>query len=430
MPGTRKSRASLRSSERTPLRASLRSSDLIVILGAVAVVASSVALVGDRDWRVFGAFAALVAAGEMFEVALPNGRPYSMGVAPALGYAFLTGVSLPEVVAVFAAGLAVSTAMHLALGEDVRLVDAARKTLSLAAATIAYHIAGSLELLLPFANQAHGGGMRTAISKEGLVAMLVCLLCVETLLQALSQVNRERIPFAPVFASVFRSTAALHLSILSVGALLALSYPSLDFWAFPLFLGPLAATQYAFRQFASIRTTYLQTIRALSKVPELAGYTARGHSTRVAEMSVAIAREIGVADRDVTEIEYAALLHDIGRVSIPDPECGEPDRRELAHVGASIVRETGHFPKVADMIERQHLPYRSRGESADPELPAGAKIIKVASAFDDLTKPGGIGLSPRDALDRLYLGMAYEYDPQVIHGLTRVLEKRGVPLVA
>ncbi|MGZ4105475.1 MAG: HD-GYP domain-containing protein, partial [Actinomycetota bacterium] len=243
----------------------------------------------------------------------------------------------------------------------------------------------------------------------------------------LRTVDRERIPFAPVFIGGIRSTGALHLSIMSVGALLAIAYPPLKEWAFPLFLAPLAATQFAFRQFASIRKTYLQTIAALSRVPEMAGYTQPGHSKRVAELSVEIARELGVNEQAITEIEYAALLHDIGRVSIPDPaDAANASHLELALTGSGIVRETGHFPRVADMIEKQYEPYRRRGEDANPDLLLGAKIIKVASGYDDLARPGSaVALSTWDVLERLHLGMAYEYDPQVIQALTRVLEKRG-----
>jgi putative nucleotidyltransferase with HDIG domain len=289
------------------------------------------------------------------------------------------------------------------------------------------------------ANKIPGGGCSTLagpglkpdnftdLSIFGLLAMLLVVVLIETTLSAFRQVDRNPVPLKPVFVGQVRSTGALHLSILSVGALLAIAYPPLREWSFPLFLAPLAATQFAFRQFASIRKTYLQTIGALSRVPEMAGYTQPGHSKRVAQLAVEIAAELGVQQQDIDEIEYAALLHDIGRVSIPDPaDAQDASKLELALTGAGIVRETGHFPHVADMIERQYEPYRRRGEDANPDLNLGAKIIKVCSAFDDLTRPGpSLGLSTWDVLERLHLGMAYEYDPQVIQALTRVLEKRG-----
>ena len=90
------------------------------------------------------------------------------------------------------------------------------------------------------------------------------------------------------------------------------------------------------------------------------------------------------------------------------------------------MENTGHFPRVAVMVRQQHEPYRRRGEDANPDLTRGGKIIKVASAFDDLTEPPGPGRTAWDAIERLHLGMAYDYDPQVIQALTRVLEARGV----
>jgi len=153
----------------------------------------------------------------------------------------------------------------------------------------------------------------------------------------------------------------------------------------------------------------------------------KGHSSRVALLSIEIAAELGIGDPELHEIEYAALLHDIGRISISDPGSASPSTSglELALVGAEIVENTGHFPEVAQMMRQQYEPYRRRGEDANGALLPGAKIIKVASAFDDLTEPGGPGRTSWDALDKLHLGMAYDYDPQVIQALTRVLERRA-----
>jgi putative nucleotidyltransferase with HDIG domain len=388
----------------------------------------------------FFAFAVLIA---IFEVTLPNDLRFTLGLAPALGFA-LQGVALTgrtsavipthtasETLVVFALGLLVAAGMRAIARKPARIADMATHVLSLAAAAGIYNLLASVPTLPAFhtahAARASADPFIPAISIAGSIAMLLTVLGVHTIAQTIQAVARERIPFIPVLMGTVRSTGALHLSVLSVGALLAIAYPSLRYWSFPLFLAPLAATQFAFRQFASIRVTYLQTIRALSKVPEMAGYSEKGHSTRTAEIAVAIARELGVEDQETAEIEYAALLHDIGRVSIPDPEMAPEyaNKAELAIVGAGIVRETGHFPRVAQMIERQHEPYRRRGEDANRDVPAGARIIKVASAYDDFTRPGGIGVSSWDALERLHAGMAFEFDPIVIQALTRTLEKRG-----
>jgi putative nucleotidyltransferase with HDIG domain len=431
-------------------RTPFRYSDRIIGTGALLAVAGSIAavIIGNQfdsvaDLKIFGAFALLVAASEMFEVTLPNDVPFTLGIAPALGFALLGSIrtiggathrhTLEEVLLVFAVGVAVAAAMRASMRKDLQLGDSAVHLLALAGGAAVYQAFAVYLPKLPMFNTCAAKPCGptadgfTDLSVPGLLAMLAVVLLIEASLNAFRKVDRDRIPIAPVFIGGVRSTAALHLSILSVGALLAIAYPPLREWSFPLFLAPLAATQFAFRQFASIRKTYLQTIRALSRVPEMAGYTQEGHSGRVAELAVDIARELGVDEQEIKEIEYAALLHDIGRVSMPDPgDAVGTSSLELALTGAGIVRETGHFPRVADMIEMQYEPYRRRGEDSNRELPLGGKIIKVASAYDDLTHPGtSVGLSTWDVLEKLHLGMAYDFDPNVIQALTRVLEKRG-----
>lgn len=406
------------------MRAWRRFSDSASIGAALVAIALAAATFPGSAARrpAFLAFLALAAIGDLFEVTLPNDVPYSLALAPALGFALLGHHSVSETVIVFAAGMLVASALRAATRRPVRIADTATHVVALVPAAWLYNVVAGMHGLPVFHTKTHG----TELSVVGVTVVLMTVLVVETLLGALRAVGRDPVPLTPVLRGLLRSTAALHLSLLSVSALLALAYPSLRYWSFPLILAPLGATQYAFRQFATIRRTYLQTIRALSKVPEMAGYTHQGHSTRVAALSTAIARELGIVEQEIHEIEYAALLHDIGRLSVSDPDAVEAtSTMELAVVGAAIVRETGHFPNVAEMIERQHEPYRRRGESTDRKLQPGAKIIKVSSAYDDLTRPGGIGLNAWDALDRLHAGAAYDYDPSILQALTRVLEKRG-----
>ena len=440
------------------------SSDYVIGGGAIAALAVAIGLFATStvvrdtsELRIFGAFALLVAASEMFEVTLPNDRQFSLGIAPALGFALLGPIlpiarhrPMPEILVMFALGLAVATAMRVSMKKPLQLVDLSIHFIAVAGGAAVYQGFASIAakagshpatsfifntcvkkpcewaMFRPDGTRAPFDRF-TDLSIFGLVAMLMVVVLIETVLNAYRQVERNPVPVLPIFKDQIRSTGALHLSILSVGSLLAIAYPPLGSWSFPLFLAPLAATQFAFRQFASIRKTYLQTIGALSRVPEMAGYTQPGHSKRVAQLAKEIAQELGVTQAEIDEIEYAALLHDIGRVSIPDPQdAQDASKLELALTGAGIVRETGHFPRVAEMIEQQYEPYRRRGEDANPTLSMGAKIIKVCSAFDDMTRPGAtLGLSTWDVLERLHLGMAYEYDPAVIQALTRVLEKRG-----
>jgi HD-GYP domain-containing protein (c-di-GMP phosphodiesterase class II) len=381
------------------------------------------------------AFVLFVAVGELLEVDLPWGTSLvTMGLAPAVGFMLPLSCAAPtaaakacaasgngpaEVGAVFVAGGLIALVVRIVRRKDTRLFAFGVQTITVVCSSVAY---------VGFARIDPWDGFGPAnISYLGIAAVFVVTIAADAVIPSVVAAVAEKLPLLPKLRNQARASAALQVASVSVGALLALSKPTLGLWSFPLFLVPLVATQYSFRQFASIRTTYLQTIGALAKVPEMAGYTEPGHSRRVADIAVEIAQEMGVEGKRVEEIQYAALLHDIGRVSLPDPEsANDPSYRlQVALEGAVIVKETGYLPGVATIIGQQHEPYRRRGEDQNREVELGAKIVKVASAYDDLTNPPASGRTPWDALERMHLGMAYDYDPQVIQALTRVLEKRS-----
>jgi putative nucleotidyltransferase with HDIG domain len=407
------------------------------VTAAVASVAVLTAWLLEKAW--IGApttvitFVLFVAVGELLEIPLERREPFTLAIAPALAFGLLRhcvesggawtcrpAPHIGQVLFVFLVGTLAATMLRAIRGNDLRLSRLASGTLVILAA------GGAYQGLLALAPRAFMLG-KSQLSLIGLVVVLFVVMALEIGLESAEDVLTHRRRVGRAVRDQSRAIGPLLLSSVSVGALLSLAYPALEAWTFPLFLAPLAATQFSFRQVATIRQNYVQTISALSKVPEMAGYTVRGHSSRVARLAIDVGTELGASDPELHEIEYAALLHDIGRISLPDPEDAKESTAglELALVGAEIVENTGHFPRVAQMVGRQHEPYRRRGEDANETLPLGAKIIKVASAFDDLTEPGGPGRTSWDALERMHLGMAYDYDPKVIQALTRVLERRG-----
>jgi putative nucleotidyltransferase with HDIG domain len=409
---------------------------LSVAAGLTAVVPL---FIGNAPGMSFGttilAFACFVVLAEMLEIPLVRGGVFTLGLAPALAFAML-----PTCDSAVGAGCRLSVATHVGEVTAVALIGAA--------ATVALRILRgrplrveslSAQLIVVLTAAAAYGGIVSAgagpsfgsdqerLAVLGLVAVLITVFVLDLLLRS-AMTFEDGTPLKRLLRDQASETGLLIVSTVSVAALLALAYPTLRAWTVPVFLAPLGATRYAFKQVATMRKNYLQTVRALSKVPEMAGYTQKGHSVRVAELGVSIAKELGIGDPELHEIEYGSLLHDIGRISLPDPE-EAPDSMnglQLALVGAEIVENTGHFAGVANMVRHQHEPYRRRGEDVNRLLPIGSKIIKVASAYDDLTEPPGPGRTPLDALERLHAGMAYDYDPQVIQALTRVLERQSL----
>ncbi len=218
---------------------------------------------------------------------------------------------------------------------------------------------------------------------------------------------------------------AVVVSIFAAGALFGLTWPVMGAWAFAVAVLPYAFGHLAFERYHSTRVTYGQTIRALSQIPEVAGLAPLGHSTRTADLAVAVAQELGLHPNDVVELEYAALMHDVGRITLNEPailKAGYTDE-DIARWGAQIIAEAPYLHQVSALVEQQHRPYRSPGVEIDPDVPMASKIIKVASAYDQAQVE--LGLSPVEALERIHQGSAYEFDPAVAASVRRVLVYRG-----
>jgi hypothetical protein len=219
---------------------------------------------------------------------------------------------------------------------------------------------------------------------------------------------------------------AVVLSMFAAGALFGLAWEVMGLWAVAVAILPYGFAHTAFERYSSTRVTYGQTIKALAQIPEVAGLAPMGHSTRTSDVAVAIAQEMGLNPFDVTELEYAALMHDVGRITLNEPailRAGFTDE-DIARWGAQIIAEAPYLDNVSELVRLQHRPYRSPGIEFDPDIPMTSKIIKVASAYDQTQIEEG--LSPVESLERIHQGSAYEFDPRVAASLRRVLVFRGV----
>jgi hypothetical protein len=119
-------------------------------------------------------------------------------------------------------------------------------------------------------------------------------------------------------------------------------------------------------------------------------------------------------------------MHDIGQLSLRDPVPGgatvlvaREDQRRIAEYGAEVIQQARVLDAVADIVRRQSDPCRPADRSDPP--PLSSRIIRAANAYDDL-----VGASPNPSLaakavHRLRLNTAFEYDPQVIEALSRLV---------
>lgn len=415
---------------------------LAVTLGVVALLATDVKAatavqaalwVSPAALAALGVFGAAIVLGEYFALAAPGLRGSApISLAAAFGLCFVVqmpaanplGYGSTTIIAVSGTAMALGMVVRRAAERSISVVEGIGRFAAVAVVALLYRTA-HLEQLGEAS--APSEGLQTwqlallllAICVVGLVVDLVLTATVHTGL-ALASLKRHLV-------DELRTSAPLSTAVAVTGVLIAFGAPPLGIVAIPLFLAPLVLTQFAFRRYLSVRATYLQSIRTLSRLTDLAGYTISGHSERVAVLAVATGRALGLSERVLLDLEYAALLHDIGQVALVEPIPGgatvlaaPSDQRRIEADTVAIVRETGVLDDVATILEHQTTPYRQVRELGE-QIPLASRIIKVANAYEDLTA-GARGPRARDsAFERIYLGLGYEYDPRVVDALQNVV---------
>ncbi|MGN6634306.1 MAG: HD-GYP domain-containing protein [Oryzihumus sp.] len=410
-----------------------------LVLVALGVTVQRWGATGIPNPVVVVAFVVAIAAGELLRISLPGSRE-SAPIATAAAFAFAITTEAPRgaaahfaaavVVAATALALGLGVAPHVVRGRAVRVSDLTTQLFSVAVAAVLFREVPVWKGMT-LVHVALDGTVPPWLLAVIMLVVTGIALLVEAVIVAAARAARDHARVPRVLSDELRAASGLATALSTTGALIALAERPLGVIAIPLFLFPLVLTQFAVRRYASVRATYRQTIRSLSRLTELAGYTAPGHALRVATVSLAMGRDLGMSERDAVDLEYAALLHDIGQVALREPIPGgatvmaaPADQRRIADDGAEIVRQTGVLDNVARIMEAQTTPFRQVREFGE-DLPLASRIIKVVNAFDDLVGDSPASSRRDAAVERIHLGLGYEYDPRVVDSLTRVLG-RGV----
>src|SRR6202046_949120 len=336
------------------------------------------------------AFGSVIAIGELLRLAQPGGREAApIATAAALAYALLLRVGmLPhgqpiprvaalQVITVTAVGMTVGALPHIAAGRPAGLTGMATRLVAVACVAFAFRpIAG--------ANIISGPG-HWWIAFMVMTGLVVLGWLAEALIGALIRADDFGARFSVALWDEMRTQLPLGAAVGVSAMMIAFAAEVMGLAELAVFLGPLLVTQVAFRRYSGIQATYLQTVRALARVTEVGGYVESGHSRRVSRLAVAVGRELGLAEADLLDLEYAALMHDIGQLALPDPIPGgatvlvsAEDQRRIAELGAEVISKAGVLDRVAGLVRCHRWP--SRGH--DPEPPVGSRIIRAAKAVD------------------------------------------------
>lgn len=163
------------------------------------------------------------------------------------------------------------------------------------------------------------------------------------------------------------------------------------------------------------------------------------HSKGVAEIAETIGEAAGLSTKQLSELRDAALLHDIGKVGVPDAILTKPDNlsgeeweimKSHAAEGARIVGFVGELTPLVPLIRHHHERYDGTGYPdglKGEAIPLGARILSIADAFDTMTTPRGYRevLSREDALEELRWCSDKQFDPVLVEAFCRAVGVSG-----
>ena len=169
-------------------------------------------------------------------------------------------------------------------------------------------------------------------------------------------------------------------------------------------------------------------ICAFNQLLDLKDLNTGVHSTRLAEWGMRVGQELGLEEAELQNLEVAALLHDIGKMGIPDSILRKPGRldadeytlmKKHPEYGWAVLRMLPGFERAALDILHHHESFDGKGYPAglkETEIPVVSRIVSVIDAFDAMvsSRPYRKGLPSEEAVRRLILASGTQFDPVVV----------------
>jgi hypothetical protein len=223
--------------------------------------------------------------------------------------------------------------------------------------------------------------------------------------------------------------------------LMAFATYTVGWWATLLFALPVWIMRGALHQIIEIRQMFTQTVASLAQAVDARSDWTSGHSQRVQLISVDIGRVMRRSEKELEALEWGGLLHDIGKIGVPDSVLDKPgfltrEERAImnAHpvIGANIIAPVTKLAPELPIIRHHHEWYNGSGypdRLMGDEIPALARILHVADAFEAMTAARPYRLTPltgEQAMAELRKFAGIQFDPEIVDAFTKTHWAAGI----
>jgi putative nucleotidyltransferase with HDIG domain len=375
-------------------------------------------------------------------------RVYARGSVSVSAIGILSSVFLLDTGAAMAVAAIVALAQWLRTRPEIYkcAFDISNYAVSAGLASLVYHALNNSRLVAAIA-----AGLMYAALNNGLLCFAMSLS--ETL--PLRTVWQERFHWARfhfvLFGPLALAAAIAYEQIGTTGLVAFTLPPALMILSVRQYLERTAAAVEDVRQAnveihqanLDLRRAHRDTIAALSRSMEAKDLYTGGHTERVAAVAVALARELGYANEDLDAVEIGALLHDIGKIGVPEQILRKEGPLDDAEwevikrhpvISDYILSELDLHPFVRQCARSSHERIDGTGYPdglAGEDIPLPARIVLVADALDALTtaRPYRPARAPTDALAEIHANTATQFCPLVVEALDKIWHTRPSLLI-
>lgn len=207
-------------------------------------------------------------------------------------------------------------------------------------------------------------------------------------------------------------------------------------WLALLFMLPLLLARFSFKLFLSAQRQQYSIVKSFAAVLEARDTYTEGHSSRVSEYAVLIARTMGLSAKRIQRLKTAGIFHDIGKVGIPDSILRKPgpltsEERSVIQthsvIGVDILKNLDSYQDILLLVRHHHEFFDGRGYpdgTRGDEVPLDVYILGAADAYDAITsdRPYCSGRSPEMAAAILREEAGRQFHPQVAETAARLAE--------